>query len=109
MGVEGLGFVNDVGGELGMERLEDGFGEAGADVADGFEEFFCGVVASEKEGTVDGGALASAEVGAEHDEVKGVADAGEVVFFHFEPVSAAFARLVAAFVGVEHFDHKAFA
>ena len=82
VGVEGFRSVDDVIGlaELGVELFEDGVGEAGADVADGFKGLGGGVVAGEKEGAVDGGAFAFAIVGAEDDEVEGVADAGEVVF-----------------------------
>ncbi len=36
-----------------MEFFENGFGEAGADVADGFVGVGCGVVAGEEEGAVD--------------------------------------------------------
>ncbi len=35
MRVEGLGFVDGVVFEFGVEFFEHGFGEAGADVADG--------------------------------------------------------------------------
>ena len=81
VGVEGLGAVDDNGGELVVELFEDLFGEAGADVADGFVGVGGSVVAGEEEGAVDRGAFAFAEVGAEDDEVEGVAYAGEVVFF----------------------------
>ena len=64
MGVEGLGAVDDDGGELGVQFFKNSFTEAGADVADGFVGVSCGVVAGEKEGTVDGGAFAFAVVSA---------------------------------------------
>ena len=47
MGVERFGFSDDGGGELGVQFLEDGLGEAGADIADCFEMFGGGVVAGE--------------------------------------------------------------
>ena len=64
-----------------MEGGKESFGEAGADVADGFVGVGSGVVAGEDE---DGGAFAFAVVGAEDDEVEGVAYAGEVVFLDLE-------------------------
>lgn len=81
MRIKGLGSVDGVLGEQGVEVFEDGLGETGADVADGLVGLRRGVVAGEQEGPVHGGALAFAEVGAEHDEVERVADAAEVVFF----------------------------
>lgn len=74
--VEGFGAVDDCVAELGVEVFEEGFGEAGADVADCFVGLAGGVVAGEEEGAVDRGSFAFAEVGAENDEVEGVADAG---------------------------------
>lgn len=70
-----------------MQVFEDLFREAGADVADGFVGIGGGVVAGEEEGAVDGGAFAFAKVGAEDDEVEGVAYAGEVIFFDLKDVS----------------------
>lgn len=67
-----------------MEGGKESFGEAGADVADGFVGVGSGVVAGEEEGAEDGGAFAFAVVGAEDDEVEGVAYAGEVVFLDLE-------------------------
>ena len=64
-----------------MQGLEDCFRETRADVADCFVGVGCGVVAGEEEGAEDGGAFAAAVVGAQHDEVEGVAHAGEVIFF----------------------------
>lgn len=63
-----------------MEFLEEGLGEAGADVADGFVLLRAGVVGCQQEGAVYGGTFAPAVVGAENDEVEGVADASQVVF-----------------------------
>lgn len=109
VGVERFGPVDDAGREAGVQALEHGLGEAGADVAHRFVDLLGAVVACEQEGAVHGGALPPAEIGPQHDEVERVADAGQVVFFHFEPVPAAFARLVAALVRVEHLDHQPFA
>lgn len=81
MGVKRLGPVDGMCGEQGVKFLEDGLGEAGADVADGLVALRRRVVAGEQEGAVDGGALALAEVSAQHDEVERVADAAEVVLF----------------------------
>ena len=107
MRVEGLGALDDAGGQLGVQLFEEGLGEAGADVANSFEAFARGVVAGKQEGAVDGGAFAPAEIGAYDDEVERVANAGQVVLFHFEPVAAALAGLVAAVGRVEHLDHEA--
>lgn len=136
VGVKGFRPIDGVLGEQGVQFLEDDLGEAGADVADGLVGLRRRVVAGQQEGAVDGGALALAEVGAEHDEVERVADAAEVVLFdlvlsewgvsvafvgtrvvwcggvggaYLEPVSTSLARLVAAFFRVEHFHHQAFA
>ena len=79
MGVERFGAVDDQGGEFGVESREQGFGEAGADVADGFVGVGGGVVAGEEEGAEYGSAFAFAVVGAEDDEVEGVAYAGKIV------------------------------
>lgn len=67
--VEWLGSVDGDGGELLVEVFEDLFGEAGADVADGFVSVVVWVVAGEQEGAVDGGSFTFAVVGAEDDEV----------------------------------------
>ena len=64
MGVEGFGSVDDVILELGVEFLQNGLGEAGADVAHRLVLLGGSVVAGEQEGAVDGGALPSAKVGA---------------------------------------------
>lgn len=77
--VEGLGAVDGDGGELRVQLLEDLLREAGADVADRLVSVGVGVVAGQEEGSVDGRALALAIVGSEHDEVEGVAYAGQVV------------------------------
>jgi hypothetical protein len=61
-------------------RREVGLGEAGTDLAAGLVGFGIGVVACEEEGAVEGSTLAFAKVGADDDEVEGVAHAGEVVF-----------------------------
>lgn len=98
-----------MGGEEGVEGVEVFVGEAGADVADGFVCLFGGVVAGEEVGAVFRGAFALAVVGAYYDEIEGVADAREVVFFDFEPVAGALGGLVAGFFAVEHLDHQAFA
>jgi hypothetical protein len=47
MRIEGFGAIDGDGGELGVEFLEDGFGEAGSDVADGFVGVGVAVVAGE--------------------------------------------------------------
>jgi len=82
MGVEGLGAVDDDGGELGMQFFEDSFTEAGTDVANSFIGVICGVVACQQEGSVYGGAFAFAIVGTEDNEVEGVAYTREVVLFN---------------------------
>ena len=82
MGIEWFGTIDDVirATKLRVELFEDDVREAGADVADGFKRLGGSVVAGEEEGAVDGGAFAFAVVGAENDEIEGVADAGKVVF-----------------------------
>lgn len=64
MDIEGLGAVDDNGGELGVELFKDGFAEASADVTDAFVSVGCSIVASQEEGAVDRGAFAFAVVGA---------------------------------------------
>ena len=64
-----------------MEIAEHFFGETSANVTDCLVGFRVGVVAGEKEGTINGSALSFAVVGAEDDEVKGVAYACKVIFF----------------------------
>ena len=82
MGVEWFRAVDDIirAAKLRVKLFEDGVREAGANVADGLEGLRGGVVASQQEGAVDGGTFALTVVGAEDDEVEGVAYAGEVVF-----------------------------
>lgn len=63
MRVKWFGFVDDVLDQFGVEFFQDGFREAGADVADCFIDLFGGVVAGEEEGAVDGRAFSLAEVG----------------------------------------------
>ncbi len=106
VGVEGLGPVDDRVLELGMQVLEHGLGEARADVAHRFIHLARGVVASQQEGAVHRGALALAEVRPQHNQVQRVADAGQVILFHLEPVPAPLAGLVAALGRVEHLHHQ---
>ena len=122
MFVEGLGTVDDQRLELGVQFFEDGFAESGADVADRFVGFGAWVEACEEEGSVDGGSFAFAVIGAEDDEVKGVAYAGEVIFFdlrnmsermkkmediiYLQPVATPFTGLVTTFRAIKHFDHE---
>jgi hypothetical protein len=47
VGVEGLGAIDGYGGELGVEFFEDGFAEAGADIADAFVSVSRCIVAGE--------------------------------------------------------------
>lgn len=64
-----------------MVLLEDFIREACPDLADRLVAFRFRVVARQKEGTVDIGALALAVVGADDDEVERVTDVVEVVLF----------------------------
>ena len=56
-------FVDDVLDQFGVKFFQDGFREAGADVADCFVHLFRGIVASQEECAVDGGTFSFAEVG----------------------------------------------
>ena len=76
MRVKGLGPVDDALAQARVQLLEHGLAEAGADVAHRLKGLGGGVVAGEQKGTVHGGALALAVVGAQDDEVERVADAG---------------------------------
>ena len=78
--VEGLGAVDDDLRERTVQLLEHGLAEARADVANCFVRVGAGIVAGQQKGAVDGRALALAVVGAEDDQVEGVANAGEVIF-----------------------------
>lgn len=117
-----------------MQRGEYFFGEAGADIAYGLIGVIGGVVAGEQEGAKDRGAFAAAVVGAQDDEVEGIAEAGEVVFLdlftevsvlrrrergerdgdegrdgtNLEPVPTPLTGFVATLVAVEHLYHKTF-
>lgn len=61
--VKWFGFVDDVLDQFGVKFFQDGFREAGADVADCFVHLFGGVVAGQEECAVDGGTFSFAEVG----------------------------------------------
>ena len=101
--------VNGVVLQLGMKLLEYGFRKPRADIADRFVRFIRRIVASQQESAVHGRPLALAKVCAEDDEIEGIADAGQIVLFHFEPIAASLTWLVATLVGVEHLDHESFA
>jgi len=61
--------------------LEDLVRESCSDLADGLELFGIGVEAGEEERSVDFVSFSSTVVGSNDDEIEGVSDAGEVVFF----------------------------
>lgn len=65
-------------------RVQDLLREACPDLTDRLELLGVGVEACQEEGAVDVGAFAAAVVGADDDEVEGVADAGEVVLFQLQ-------------------------
>jgi hypothetical protein len=52
VGVEWFGAVDGERGQLLVQFFEEGFREAGADVADGFEGLIAGVVGREEEGAI---------------------------------------------------------
>ena len=92
-----------------MKLFENGFRKAGANVAHCFVAFVGSVIASQEESAVYGCTFASAKVCAQDDKIQGIANAGEVVLFHFEPVATSLAGLVATLVGIKHLDHESFA
>ena len=109
MCVKRLRFLDGDVAELGVKLFENGFREAGSDVAHRFVDLLAGIVAGEQEGAVNACSLALTVVRSQDDEIERIADAGQVVFFDFEPVSASFAWLVTALVRVKHLHHEPFA
>ncbi len=76
-----------------MQFFENSFGETRADVADGFVGIGRSVVAGEEKGSIHGCSFSFSVVGTKDNEVKGVADAGEVVFFDLvEGISGCLSR-----------------